>query len=343
MAVQILNGKQQFFDGNGVPLAGGFVYMYIPVTTTPKNTWQDEAQSTLNTNPIVLDASGEAVIWGTGLYRQVLTDSLGNEIWDQETGSSANVSSTAYGQCHLVYTSNTEITLRPYNGNLITINSTAQTIPDAGVALSPSGLTPGTIYYIYAYMNSSTMTLEASTTGYVSQTGTGIVIKSGDATRSLVGLAYPVTGPLWAYAAENRLVRSWFHDNGITGSAYFTADHTTTSTSFTEISSGDRANYIVWNNERVHVTISAQVQASTAAALGTAIGVDSTSSASLGFIVVSADVGAQCVARSDNVGVSSTEEFHYLTILGKTSTGTATWNGNNSNTNITYTSQRRTS
>ncbi len=39
MAIQIPNGRQQFFDNNGNPLAGGFVYTYIPGTTTPVNTY----------------------------------------------------------------------------------------------------------------------------------------------------------------------------------------------------------------------------------------------------------------------------------------------------------------
>lgn len=73
----------QFFDNNGIPLAGGFVYFYIPTTTTFKDTWQDGDQGVLNDNPVTLDASGRANIWGTGDYRQKLTDSLGNIIWDK--------------------------------------------------------------------------------------------------------------------------------------------------------------------------------------------------------------------------------------------------------------------
>lgn len=80
-------GKQQFSDANGVPLAGGSVFFYIPGTTTFKNTWQDASQVTLNTNPVILDAAGEAVIYGLGAYRQLVQDSLGNLIWDQLTSS----------------------------------------------------------------------------------------------------------------------------------------------------------------------------------------------------------------------------------------------------------------
>ncbi len=79
------NAEQVFLDENGDPLAGGFVYFYIPNTSTPANTWQDSSMLTLNTNPVVLDAAGRAIIYGNQQYRQLVTDSLGNTIWDQLT------------------------------------------------------------------------------------------------------------------------------------------------------------------------------------------------------------------------------------------------------------------
>lgn len=87
------NGKQQFLDGAGVPLASGLVHFYIPTTTTPKDTWQDPDEMILNTNPVILDASGEALIYGDGQYRQVVVDSLGNTIWDQLTNSTLTATS----------------------------------------------------------------------------------------------------------------------------------------------------------------------------------------------------------------------------------------------------------
>jgi hypothetical protein len=83
----IPNAKQQFLDANGNPLAGGFVYYYIPSTTTFKNTYQNAALTILNTNPIVLDSAGEAIIYGSGSYRQIVTDVNNNLIWDQTTVS----------------------------------------------------------------------------------------------------------------------------------------------------------------------------------------------------------------------------------------------------------------
>ena len=89
MATQLGPGKIQFTDGNGKPYAGGSVYFYIPATTTLKNTWQDAAQTVLNTNPVILDGDGRAIIFGSGAYRQQLYDANSNLVWDQLTYSPA--------------------------------------------------------------------------------------------------------------------------------------------------------------------------------------------------------------------------------------------------------------
>lgn len=66
--------------------------MFIPNTTTPKATWQDSSQTSLNTQPIQLDANGCATIYGVGSYRQQLFDgpvvagaTSGNLIFDKLT------------------------------------------------------------------------------------------------------------------------------------------------------------------------------------------------------------------------------------------------------------------
>lgn len=77
--------KTVFLDTNNNPLAGGKVFFYIPNTSTPKTTWQDAGATISNANPVILDGQGSALIYGSGQYRQVLQDSLGNLIWDQLT------------------------------------------------------------------------------------------------------------------------------------------------------------------------------------------------------------------------------------------------------------------
>ena len=84
--VQLPTGRTLFTNLVGAPLVGGKVYYYIPTTLTPKDTYQDEGLTILNTNPIILDSAGTAVMWGSGLYRQIVKDPLGNELSDEVVG-----------------------------------------------------------------------------------------------------------------------------------------------------------------------------------------------------------------------------------------------------------------
>lgn len=70
---------QQFFDDNGVPLAGGLIYTYQAGSSTPLATYTDNGGSIPNANPIVLDSAGRVPneIWlFTGYsYKFVLKNS----------------------------------------------------------------------------------------------------------------------------------------------------------------------------------------------------------------------------------------------------------------------------
>jgi hypothetical protein len=77
----------QFSDGNGVPLDSGKVFWYEAGTSTPKNTWVDEAESATAANPVLLDSdgrpdhgSGPAAMWLRGSYKMVLKDKNDNTI-----------------------------------------------------------------------------------------------------------------------------------------------------------------------------------------------------------------------------------------------------------------------
>jgi hypothetical protein len=65
--------RQRFFDANGNPLAGGKVFTYEAGTSTPLPTYTDQSGTVENTNPVILDSSGEADIWiGLGPYKFVV-------------------------------------------------------------------------------------------------------------------------------------------------------------------------------------------------------------------------------------------------------------------------------
>ncbi|MDF8361941.1 hypothetical protein [Achromobacter anxifer] len=73
-------------DDFGRPMVGAKLYTYQNKTTTPAATYQDAQQSAANTNPIVLNASGEAIIYliTDQVYTFVLKDANDVSVWSQD-------------------------------------------------------------------------------------------------------------------------------------------------------------------------------------------------------------------------------------------------------------------
>ncbi len=90
-ATIFLGGKFRAFSAPGVPLAGGLLYAYQAGTTTPQDTYTGQDAGTPNTNPVVLDANGEADVWMTGIYKFILKDSNGVQQWSED-----NISDTIF-------------------------------------------------------------------------------------------------------------------------------------------------------------------------------------------------------------------------------------------------------
>jgi len=134
------NGEQTFLGQNGEPLASGTVTFYIPNTTTPKTTWKNANQTIANTNPVILNGSGRAIIYGVGSYRQIVKDSLGNVIWDQITSDPTGVGSTSWG-------------------------GTSSGSANAQIVVAPSfsSIDGQSISFIAGFTNSSAMTLNPGT------------------------------------------------------------------------------------------------------------------------------------------------------------------------------------
>lgn len=80
-------GRLQYIDPvTDEPLAFGTLEHYVPGSLTQKATWSDNSQQFPNPNPITLDAAGQAAVWGSGLYRQILKRQDGSLVWDLVTG-----------------------------------------------------------------------------------------------------------------------------------------------------------------------------------------------------------------------------------------------------------------
>ena len=74
------------FDANGNPLASGKVYTYVAGTSTTLGTYSDADLTTPNANPVVLDANGEAAIFGVTnqAYKVVLKSSADVTQWTMD-------------------------------------------------------------------------------------------------------------------------------------------------------------------------------------------------------------------------------------------------------------------
>ncbi len=237
-----------------------------------------------------------------------------------------DLQSLRWGQCQLAK-SGSNLVLSPFNGNKLTINSVACEVPDAGVSLAPGSVPTGNLEYIYAYMNSTTMTLEFSATAPAVQAETGVKIKNGDATRTLVGMAYATAGPVWVDSAAQRYVRSWFNDPGISLLGSLSADRTTTSTSYQEVNSEIRTEFLIWSGEVLQVVGTGSLANDANAVTFTSVGIDGITAED---VAVKTNVGANVYSGFSLplMKASLSEGYHYATLLGKCVSGTNTYIGN---------------
>lgn len=283
-----------------------------------------------------IDLSGTAVLrifaspddmdkYVTGKYVQTLTDA-------EKKQAAANLGIYLPGQC-VLKKNGSNLELQRADGRYLFIKGNLEIVPASPITLAPTGLTPDTLYYIYAFMSSGTMTLEASATAPATDATFGHRIKSGDDTRSLVGMARPVTGPAFADSASQRLVRSYFKRPGFVGYGAFTANRTRFNAAYGEVNSEIRIGFLVWDNENVRVMLNPIVfpGATTYDDARSAISFD-------GGTVEEATAYGQAPNSSQSVisgGISIEKQglsagYHYATMFGLAATATATWIGSGS-------------
>lgn len=161
-------------------------------------------------------------------------------------------------QCRLDYVSDTQIKLSPYKGSKIIINNSTYVIPSGGVTLANTGAAANTLYYIYAYMNGTTMALERSATAYTLDATTGIPYKTGDTTRALVGAVYTDSSSQFTDTDLRRGVSSWFNRLSKFARTALTADFTSSaaSTSVAALSTL----FIAWTDDTVHAILNANIK-----------------------------------------------------------------------------------
>lgn len=202
--------------------------------------------------------------------------------------SAATSSSVAHGQCRLSVSSATTLLLSRYNGSGLIINGVSQNIPSAGVTYTISGLAASTVYRVYAFMNSGTMTLELSTTAHATGTN-GVEIKSGDATRTLVGMVATNGSTQFVDSATaGRLCINWFNR---TPRALQSANTTNSTTSTSPVSLIAVIPFLTWATEVVQFNVSGYMSNASSGQF-----------ARINLYVDAAQTGPDAVNTSDSAG-----------------------------------------
>lgn len=313
------------------------------VYTAPASSW----------NPAVSGASATLADWNALLtdISNALTTSVSS---DGQTTPTANIpmggfkftgmgngtsgtDSAAFGQvapptqCRLTK-SGLNLLLSPFNGNRLVVNGVYCTIPAAGVTLAPSGLSNNTAYYIYAVATAGVITsLEPSTTVPVADTTTvGVKIKTGDATRTLVGQAVATSATVWS--VNPLYVLSHFNRRTLTDKAFFTAGRTNSSTypTFNETNSEIRVPFLCWADDYPQAVFQATVNQATASGVSySGIAFDSTSSPEGEGISLFQAYATNAAGSAVNIASKALTEatLHYATQLGANTSGNGTWGG----------------
>lgn len=80
LATPVIQPRMRFFDTDGKPLVGGKVYAFKVGTEEFKPTYRNSELTALNTNPVILDGAGSALIYLRGANLLKIYDRHGNFI-----------------------------------------------------------------------------------------------------------------------------------------------------------------------------------------------------------------------------------------------------------------------
>lgn len=217
------------------------------------------------------------------------------------------------------------------NGTVTVINATQFTIPFTHAnqtSVADTGTT-GALYYVYAFMNGATMTLEAVPIGHTNQAGSGVEVKSTDATRTLVGLAVTAAGPAFVTPLG---VISWFNRRSKTSIVPFTSNQsiTTASPAYSEVGPAFRNFFLQWGDEITMADATGSVSMSAGnAGANSSMGIDNSTAQDTfgGTFLPGASAGNPAVMNS--LRINAGEGWHFAAALGGVTSGTTgTWTGN---------------
>jgi hypothetical protein len=163
----------------------------------------------------------------------------------------------------------------PFKGDRIKINGNIYAIPAAGITSSYTNvyvngvagqtLVNNTFYFIYLFNNAGVLTFDFSTTAHVtSQTGgnVGVEIKSGDDTRSLIGILNNASGSTPFFdQPQYRYIRSWFNRPH---SPFYSAANWGPGGGGQWTATGEVVYFVAFADDLIHISHGGQTQNNTA-------------------------------------------------------------------------------
>lgn len=231
-------------------------------------------------------------------------------------------------QCILAYTNTTTLTLSPRNGNRVPVKIGTlwylKELASAGITVDTTGLAADTTYFVYCDWNGagSTLRLSLSTTGHSTDSDTGVEIRTGDPTQTLVGMAR--TNGSTQFSAA--LTLSWFNRAIKTNSSALTVARTTASATAVELNSEIQVGFLVWSGRRaLCLAFGAATNNNAAGSAETTIGIDGVTGSSATKYEQTATVSEHAPFAVQHAA-APTEGYHYATLAGNTNgTGTGSW------------------
>ena len=231
------------------------------------------------------------------------------------------------GECRLDL-SGANLLLSRHNGYRLVIDNVTRAIPAAGVTLAPTGVA-NTTYYIYAYLAGGLiLTLEAVETAFAVDPRNGVRIKTGDATRSLVGMARTNASGQWVDSEAQRFVISWYNRVYKIIKFALPSDISTASTSFVPITSDSSLQFLSFGDELVAIV--ATVFITSTVLMTFPVNIRLNGFDAVGFSMHVPSAGGVCSAGQSGF-IAPVLGMHYLQIYCAAWGGTLTWQAGNSN------------
>lgn len=242
------------------------------------------------------------------------------------------------GRCRLTF-STPNLLLSPYNGNEVVVKIsgvwTSRTIGSAGITLAPTSNLADTTYYIYLFDSSGTLTLEFSTTAPATDADRGYQIQTGDASRLLVGMARSGSSAA-TWLGETLTTLSWFNQRQLTTISAKTTDTSIVSTTFAEISTDYRTDFLTWGSLAVDVRAHGFVSNDTInASCISSLGIDDATDEDVYSRGQSGAANLNLPLALNLTLTSLSEGFHDARLLGRVTAGSGTWHGAASGTERT--------